>query len=113
MEWMDEVVISTIHGQCHRMLRGHTFDNGNLLTQNLGTDQSELLAKVVRGHWRRNFYSLTAPVVQAVANCYGEPEMLDKALRPLLVRQDANFRYTNQALSVPESLVVLLEQGGD
>ena len=34
-------------------------------------------------------------------------------MQPLLARQDADFRYADQALSAPESLAALLEQGGD
>ncbi|MCH3072753.1 hypothetical protein K3X19_15060, partial [Listeria monocytogenes] len=33
--------------------------------------------------------------------------------QPLLARQDADFRYADQALSAPEALTALLEQGGD
>ncbi|WP_206604519.1 hypothetical protein, partial [Vibrio vulnificus] len=47
------------------------------------------------------------------ASCYSGPETLGKALQPLLARQDADFRYADQALSAPESLTALLEQGGD
>ena len=112
-EWMDEAAVSTIHSWCYRMLREHAFDSGSLFTQNLETDQSELLAEVVRDYWRRNFYGLTAPAAQAVASCYSGPEALGKALQPLLARQDADFRYADQALSAPESLAALLEQGGD
>ncbi len=112
-EWMDEAAVSTIHSWCYRMLREHAFDSGSLFTQNLETDQSELLAEVVRDYWRRNFYGLTAPAAQAVASCYSGPETLGKALQPLLARQDADFRYADQALSAPESLAALLEQGGD
>lgn len=68
---------------------------------------------MVRDYWRRNFYGLTAPAAQAVASCYSGPEALGKALQPLLARQDADFRYADQALSAPESLTALLEQGGD
>ncbi|MFO6380396.1 UvrD-helicase domain-containing protein, partial [Pseudomonas aeruginosa] len=46
-EWMDEAAVSTIHSWCYRMLREHAFDSGSLFTQNLETDQSELLAEVV------------------------------------------------------------------
>lgn len=57
-EWMDEAAVSTIHGWCYRMLREHAFDSGSLFTQTLETDQSELLAEVVRDYWRRHFYEL-------------------------------------------------------
>ena len=63
-EWMDEAAVSTIHSWCYRMLREHAFDSGSLFTQNLETDQSELLAEVVRDYWRRNFYGLTAPAAK-------------------------------------------------
>ncbi|MDX1755562.1 MAG: exodeoxyribonuclease V subunit beta [Marinobacter sp.] len=51
-ESMDEASVHTIHGWCHRMLREHAFDSGGLFNQNLETDQSELLAQVIRDYWR-------------------------------------------------------------
>ncbi|MGV8268057.1 UvrD-helicase domain-containing protein, partial [Pseudomonas aeruginosa] len=68
-EWMDEAAVSTIHSWCYRMLREHAFDSGSLFTQNLETDQSELLAEVVRDYWRRYFSGLPAPAAHDVAGC--------------------------------------------
>ncbi len=51
-EWMDEAAVSTIHSWCNRMLREHAFDSDSLFSQTLETDQSDLLAEVVRDYWR-------------------------------------------------------------
>lgn len=51
-QWMDEAAVSTIHAWCNRMLREHAFDSDSLFTQRLETDQSELIAEVVRDYWR-------------------------------------------------------------
>ena len=90
-EWMDEAAVSTIHGWCYRMLREHAFDSGSLFTQTLETDQSELLAEVVRDYWRRHFYPLSAPQAQVIAGYFKGPHELGKALSGLLSRRDARF----------------------
>ncbi|UUC51490.1 exodeoxyribonuclease V subunit beta [Pseudomonas citronellolis] len=112
-EWMDEAAVSTIHSWCYRMLREHAFDSGSLFTQDLITDQSELLAEVVRDYWRRNFYPLPAPAAKVVGDIYkGGPEALARLLQPLLAQQEAGFRYADQPLSAPGSLRELLEETG-
>lgn len=112
-EWMDEAAVSTIHSWCYRMLREHAFDSGSLFTQDLITDQSELLAEVVRDYWRRNFYPLPAPAAKVVGEIYkGGPEALGRLLQPLLAQQEADFRYADQPLSAPGSLRELLEETG-
>src|SRR5690554_4871431 len=57
-QWMDQAAVSTIHSWCQRMLREHAFDSGSLFEQTLETDQSELLAEVVRDYWRTHCYPL-------------------------------------------------------
>ncbi|MDF3932669.1 exodeoxyribonuclease V subunit beta [Pseudomonas citronellolis] len=112
-EWMDEAAVSTIHSWCYRMLREHAFDSGSLFTQDLITDQSELLAEVVRDYWRRTFYPLPPQAALEVLRCYASPEDLARALQPLLAQQEAGFRYADQPLSAPDSLRELLERTGD
>lgn len=112
-QWMDEAAVSTIHSWCYRMLREHAFDSGSLFTQELITDQSELLAGVVRDYWRRNFYPLPAPAAKVVGDIYkGGPETLARLLQPLLAQQEAGFRYADQPLTAPGSLRELLEETG-
>lgn len=112
-EWMDEAAVSTIHSWCYRMLREHAFDSGSLFTQELITDQSELLAEVVRDYWRRTFYPLPAQAALEVLRCYAAPDALAKALQPLLAQQEADFRYADQSLRAPPSLRELLEHSAD
>jgi exodeoxyribonuclease V beta subunit len=78
-EWMDEAAVSTIHGWCYRMLREHAFDSGSLFTQTLETDQSELLAEVIRDYWRRHFYELPVEQVRAIGDYFKSPQ--DLAMR--------------------------------
>ncbi|MBK8288177.1 MAG: UvrD-helicase domain-containing protein [Cellvibrionales bacterium] len=54
-EWMDEAAISTIHSWCYRMLREHAFDSNSLFTQELVTDQSDLLIEIAEDYWRKFF----------------------------------------------------------
>jgi exodeoxyribonuclease V beta subunit len=83
-EWMDEAAVSTIHSWCHRMLREHAFDSGSLFTQTLETDQSELLAEVVRDYWRTFFATLPREAVDIVLGWWKGPEDLKKSLKPLI-----------------------------
>ena len=57
-EWMDEAMISTIHGWCYRMLKEHAFDTRGLFQRELVTDQTDLIAEIVRDYWRVHFYPL-------------------------------------------------------
>ncbi|MCC6077194.1 exodeoxyribonuclease V subunit beta [Pseudomonas sp. GCM10022188] len=84
-QWMDEAAVSTIHGWCQRMLREHAFDSGSLFTQTLETDQSALLAEVVRDYWRQQCYPLQGAALVWVMNHWQHPDKLLKdRLRPLL-----------------------------
>jgi exodeoxyribonuclease V beta subunit len=83
-EWMDEAAVSTIHGWCNRMLREHAFDSDSLFEQTLETDQSDLLAEVVRDYWRTFMAPLDADEAVAVASWATGPEKLQKALRNLI-----------------------------
>ncbi|AOY01806.1 exodeoxyribonuclease V subunit beta [Jeongeupia sp. USM3] len=83
-EWMDEAAVSTIHGWCHRMLAEHAFDSGNLFTQTLETDQSELLAEVVRDYWRTWYYPLSLPEAATVQGFWRTPDALQQDLANVL-----------------------------
>lgn len=83
-EWMDEAAVSTIHGWCNRMLREHAFDSLSLFNQNLETDQSELLAEVVRDYWRNFYYPLGLEATALVRSYWDGPQALQKAIKDLL-----------------------------
>lgn len=83
-EWMDEAAVSTIHGWCNRMLREHAFDSDSLFAQTLETDQSELLAEVVRDYWRTFMAPLDLEDAAAIAKWASGPEALGKKLRNLI-----------------------------
>lgn len=112
-EWMDEAAVSTIHGWCYRMLREHAFDSGSLFTQTLETDQSELLAEVVRDYWRRHFYPLPPALAKVVTDCFKSPTELQAALNPLLSRADARFQQAGVAITAPARLDALLQTSID
>ena len=112
-EWMDEAAVSTIHGWCYRMLREHAFDSGSLFTQTLETDQSELLAEVVRDYWRRHFYELPVEQARSIGDCFKSPQELGDALGSLLTRRDATYQYKTQPLEAPGSLQALLQEPGE
>lgn len=83
-EWMDEAAVSTIHGWCNRMLCEHAFDSLSLFTQNLETDQSELLSECVRDYWRNHFYPLNQEDARAVLTLWQAPATLEQTVKPLL-----------------------------
>jgi len=87
-EWMDEAAVSTIHGWCNRMLREHAFDSDSLFTQRLETDQSELLAEVVRDYWRSFMYPLDVEAARQVLAWWTAPEALQDAIKGLLNHAD-------------------------
>ncbi|QVL48484.1 MAG: exodeoxyribonuclease V subunit beta [Thiocapsa sp.] len=87
-EWMDEAAVSTIHGWCNRMLREHAFDSDSHFTQTLETDQSELLAEVVRDYWRTFMVPLDAESVAEVRQWWSGPEALQGAIRALVEHAD-------------------------
>ena len=112
-EWMDEAAVSTIHGWCYRMLREHAFDSGSLFTQTLETDQSELLAEVIRDYWRRHFYLLSSEQAKVVADCFESPAVLQKGLDSLLSRSDAEFQQAGTLITAPSKLDALLQASID
>lgn len=83
-EWMDEAAVSTIHGWCNRMLREHAFDSGSLFTQALETDQSELLAEVVRDYWRCHMVPLGTEAAAEVLRWWATPEALQTEIGALI-----------------------------
>lgn len=87
-EWMDEAAVSTIHGWCNRMLREHAFDSGSLFTQTLETDQSELLAEVVRDYWRTFMVPLDFDAATEVKAWWEGPVDLQKMLKNLVEHAD-------------------------
>ncbi|EIM98562.1 DNA helicase/exodeoxyribonuclease V, beta subunit [Paraburkholderia hospita] len=83
-EWMDEAAVSTIHAWCNRMLREHAFNSDSLFTQTLETDQSELLAEVVRDYWRTFMAPLAAADAATASEWVSGPPELQKKLRNLI-----------------------------
>ncbi|HSN34170.1 MAG TPA: UvrD-helicase domain-containing protein, partial [Ideonella sp.] len=88
-EWMDEAAVSTIHGWCKRMLNEHAFDSDSLFTQQLETDQRELLAEVVRDFWRSFFVHLDADAVAQIAGWWATPDALQGELGKLVEHAEA------------------------
>lgn len=83
-EWMDEAAVSTIHGWCNRMLREHAFDSQSLFNQKLETDQSDLLAEVVRDYWRIHYYPMSLDDITEVHRFWKTPDDLRQSALPLL-----------------------------
>ena len=80
-QWMDQAAVSTIHSWCQRMLREHAFDSGSLFEQSLETDQSDLLAEVVRDYWRQHCYALQGDALGWVNANWKNPEALGQQVR--------------------------------
>lgn len=84
-EWMDEAAVATIHAWCNRMLREHAFDSHSLFTQTLETDQSALMAEVVRDYWRSFLVPLDAGDATELAGWWTAPKALQDQLNKLVV----------------------------
>jgi len=85
-EAMDDAVISTIHGWCNRMLLCYAFGTRGAFNRELVSDQTDLLAEVVRDYWRVHFYGVTPAEATAVLEAYASPTALQGRLQALLRR---------------------------
>ncbi|SEA45250.1 exodeoxyribonuclease V subunit beta [Alkalimonas amylolytica] len=101
-EAMDEAMIATIHGWCHKMLAEHAFDSRGLFQRELLTDQTELLDAIVKDYWRQHFYPLTAEGAAVVQQCYLNPDRLRKALLPLLRQADPVLLFAGSPLQLEQ-----------
>ncbi|WP_295406384.1 exodeoxyribonuclease V subunit beta [uncultured Thiocystis sp.] len=99
-EWMDEAMISTIHGWCYRMLQEHAFDTRGLFERELVTDQTDLLAEVTRDYWRVHFYPLPPAQVRCVLDVVKSPDALRDKLATWLQRREAVLSYKGEPLRV-------------
>ena len=94
---LDEVVIATIHGFCHRILNDYAFECGTRPDLELVQDSRFFLQIVAEDYWRRTFYNASATLVETVLAAKLTPEILVKL--GLLLDRDANL------LLLPESPV--------
>jgi exodeoxyribonuclease V beta subunit len=111
-EWMDEAMIVTIHGWCQRMLQEHAFATRGLFQRELVTDQSDLIAEVLRDYWRVHFYPLAPAEARCIRGVVASPEALQKKLDAWLNRRDARLTYKGEPLqcgSLAERLAVQCE----
>ncbi len=106
-EWMDDAAVSTIHSWCYRMLSEHAFDSGSLFSQTLVADQSELITTAIQDYWRSRFYPLAPAMATLVYETFDSPGTLEKALRPLLKREESRLEFKQVPVdmtSLPEKL---------
>ncbi len=97
-DWMDEAVISTIHGWCNRMLQEHAFDTRGLFDRALAADQSDLVAEVTRDYWRLHFYPLGPELAAGVLDVVASPADLQAKLGDWLKRRDLGLSYKGEPL---------------
>ena len=97
-QWMDQAAVSTIHSWCQRMLREHAFDSGSLFEQTLETDQTDLLADVVRDYWREHCYPLQEAALRWVNDHWRQPDELGKQVRRWLDHASAPVEGSLQCL---------------
>ena len=87
-EWMDEAAVYTIHGWCNRVLGDHAFASGHLFSQELASEQSELLQEALRDYWRAEIVPLPAALSARVAEHWPTPAALGKELDNLLGQRE-------------------------
>ena len=102
--WMDEAAVYTIHGWCNRMLQQHAFDSGSLFRQEVNTDDTELLNRVVRDYWRTYYYALAdnSQYLGAIFAEFQHPDALQKALKDLLSKDEPLEGEALKSLSITE-----------
>jgi exodeoxyribonuclease V beta subunit len=106
-EWMDDAAVSTIHSWCYRMLSEHAFDSGSLFSQTLVTNQSELVTTAVQDYWRSRFYPMAPVMAVLVYETFEAPAALEKALRPLIKREECRLEFQQTPIDMtplPEKL---------
>ena len=108
-QWMDEAAVHTIHGWCQRMLGQHAFDGGHPLLQEVGADESDLLAEAVRDYWRLHFFPLDRSSSAQVVRCWSNPQALQKDVAPLLRQPLAQLRLDGRALPAIPDLAAALD----
>lgn len=97
-EWMDDAAVSTIHSWCYKMLQEHAFDSGSLFSQELISDQSDLVTEAVQDYWRTRFYPLSPALAKLVHGEFESPAVLEKEIRTLLQREDARIEFQGEPL---------------
>ncbi|WP_197711073.1 UvrD-helicase domain-containing protein [Chromatium okenii] len=80
-----------------------------MFTRELVTDQTELLAEVVRDYWRVHFYPLEPAQAALMLGVVKSPEELQKKLKVLLARREIPLAHQGQLLVV-DSLADVLAQ---
>jgi len=109
-EWMDEAMISTIHGWCYRMLKEHAFDTRGLFQRELVTDQTDLIAEIVRDYWRVHFYPLRPEQAACVFEVVQSPDKLQAELDAWLRRREAPLSYKGAPLASDQLQRALVAQ---
>ena len=104
-QWMDESAIHTIHAWCQRMLSQHAFDSGHPFVQDTDTDESALLADIVRDYWRCHFFPLDRDGAALISRWWKTPAALQSDLRPLLRQPPESLRLDGRPL--PDAADVL------
>ncbi|GAB0149305.1 exodeoxyribonuclease V subunit beta [Marichromatium sp. PS1] len=101
-EWMDEAAISTIHAWCHRMLREHAFDSGNMFELELENDAAPLLRQAVEDYWRSCYGDLDRATLARVHVHWSSPLALEQRLARLLGLREHAPRAPEQP---PETII--------
>lgn len=104
-QWMDESAIHTIHAWCQRMLSQHAFDSGHPFVQDTDTDESALLADIVRDYWRCHFFPLDRDGAALVTRWWKTPAELQTDLRPLLRQPPESLRLDGKPLPDPSHVL--------
>ena len=101
-EWMDEAMIATIHGWCQRMLQEHAFATRGLFQRELVTDQTDLVAEILRDYWRLHFYPLAPEQARCIQAIVASPAALRQKLDSWLRRRDAALSYRGEPLQAQD-----------
>ncbi|WJG07929.1 exodeoxyribonuclease V subunit beta [Aliiglaciecola sp. LCG003] len=84
---MDEAAVFTIHSFCQRMLSEHAFESGSVFDEQFELDESKWIRQAGQDYWRKYIAPLSMAKLEFIRDFWSSPELLLKALSPILHRQ--------------------------
>lgn len=83
-EWMDQAMISTIHGWCSRVLSEHAFQGGLPFKQELIENEQEILTLATEDYWREYYMPMDKEKLSQVFEVASTPEDLMSKIKYLV-----------------------------
>lgn len=109
----DSASIFTIHGFCHRVLKGYAFESGHRLDAELVGDSTEGVKEAVGDWWRRNCLPASALKQALLADAKLSPDRLERLVRLRLNKPDSLLLPLPEVIALPEGEFAALAKSWD